>query len=54
MIPWILILFILGFESRVLGGSSYDPVDILSMFLNPSVILYTWLVMLRVYVRGFL
>jgi len=32
MIPWILILFILGFTSRVLGVSSYDPVDILLVF----------------------
>ena len=32
MIPWIHILFILGFKSGVLGGSSYDPVNILSVF----------------------
>jgi len=29
MIPWIVIFFILGFKSRVLDGSSYNPVDIL-------------------------
>jgi hypothetical protein len=29
MIPWIVVLFILGFKLRVLNGSSYNPVDIL-------------------------
>ena len=32
MIPWIFILFILGYKSWVLGGSSYNPVDILLVF----------------------